>query len=175
MMPTPHCPECGARVPEDLTCQDHFYQMLYWENEFPGHGVVHHLAVLCYYLQHPSFYSPEGLQAGLGLLVDFVERGETPQHSRQRNRERVSSGQRSWKITARPGSRGVYAHPIVWRMTAADVTGAGAEKYIVSVRQWAASMLEDLRASGNLGGGAPAVETAARIAKPHFVRLKKAG
>ena len=123
--------------------------MLYWENEFPGHGQVHHLAVLCYYLQHPSLYSPEGLAAGMRLLVDFIERGISPQESRRQNREKVNSSNRSWKVTARPGYRGAYTHPVGWRMTAADVINAGAENYIASVQQWARLMLEDLKTSGN--------------------------
>jgi hypothetical protein len=28
------------------TCQDNFYQMLYWEAENPALGIVHHLMVL---------------------------------------------------------------------------------------------------------------------------------
>src|SRR5512145_2930017 len=71
----PHGPECNAPWQEGQTCQDHFHQMLFWENEHPPLGEVHHLMVLCYHLQHPSLYAPEGLEYAKGLLVDFIERG----------------------------------------------------------------------------------------------------
>jgi hypothetical protein len=123
--------------------------MLYWENEFPGHGVVHHYAVLCYYLQHPSLYSREGLAEGLNLLRKFSA-GATTQQTRAANRDRVDSGKREFKISARPGNQGTYAHPPAWRMRAADVIAAGPEAYIESVNAWARTCKEDLERSGNL-------------------------
>jgi hypothetical protein len=144
------CPECGSAWRDGQTCQDHFHQMLYWEFENPDLGVVHHLMVLCYHLQHPSLYSPEGLRYSMQLLVDFVERGVSPQESRQRSRAIVDSGNRKWKITATPTSRGSYAHPIQWPMTAADVIAGGADHYCENVRAWARSMFEMLNATGNL-------------------------
>src|SRR5262245_38185795 len=92
------CSECGSAWRDRQTCQDHFHQMLYWEFEYPDLGVVHHLMVLCYHLQHPSLYSPEGLRYSMQLLVDFVERGVSPQESRQRSRVIVDSANRKWKI-----------------------------------------------------------------------------
>jgi hypothetical protein len=32
------CSECGAIWHEEQTCQDHFHQMLFWENENPRDG-----------------------------------------------------------------------------------------------------------------------------------------
>lgn len=142
----PKCPECGAQLREGVTCEDYFYQMLFWENEFPENGEVHHLAVLCYHLQHPSRYSPEGLRYALGLLADFVERGRDPQEVRRRSRDSVDSGSRSWKITGRPGAQGAYPRPVRWKMTAADVVAGGAEQYRASVRAWARATLAAARA-----------------------------
>lgn len=138
------CPECGAPWLNDLTCRDHFHQMLYWENEDPARGEVHHLMVLCYHLQHPSLYSAEGLAAGRRLLDDFVANGLTPQEVRRHQRERVASGNRAWSITARDGNRGAYELPVEWKITAADVVAAGAEQYCASVRAWATSIHQDL-------------------------------
>ena len=47
------CPECGAVLHDGETCEAYFHQMLFWEAENPANGEVHHLAVLCYHLQHP--------------------------------------------------------------------------------------------------------------------------
>ena len=68
----PRCPDCGAALNDDQPCETYFHQMLYWEAEFPALGVVHHLMVLCYHLQHPHLYSARTLTDAQGMLVDFV-------------------------------------------------------------------------------------------------------
>ena len=147
-----HCPECRAPWTSGKRCEDLFYQMLAWEWEDPRISVVHHLMVLSYHLQHPSLYSPEGLSAGKQLLVDFLERRVTPEEARRRNRGAMDSGERGFKITARPGRQGAYEHPVPWTLTTTDVIAAGMERYIESVTAWAHSILDALRASGNLSG-----------------------
>lgn len=91
-----------------------------------------------------------GLELAKELLVDFVRRGVRPEQARRKNRDRVDSGRRKEKITARPGLQGAYRHPVRWGMTAADVTAAGMAAYVESVRSWAEKTLEALVASGNL-------------------------
>ena len=140
------CPECGAQQPGGHTCQDDFYQMLYWEAENPANGAVHHLTVLAYHLQHPSLYAPEGLQEAQHLLTEFVERGTTPEQIRQQNHERVDSGKRDWPIKARPGAQGTYTSPVTWTKTAADVVARGEPNYCDSVRAWAQSIHETFKA-----------------------------
>ncbi|RPI32219.1 MAG: hypothetical protein EHM70_09470 [Chloroflexota bacterium] len=144
METTPSCPECKAVWRDGITCQDHFYQMLFWENENPALGEVHHLMVLSYHLQHPSLYSPDGLKVSMGLLDDFLVKGLSTKQVRKRNRDVVDSGNRSWKIKARPDSHGSYDAPVTWTMTAADVVANGAEGYIDSVRSWAESIRKSL-------------------------------
>jgi hypothetical protein len=145
-MDTPHiCPECGAQHFNGTTCQDDFYQMLFWEAEDSRLGEVHYLMVLCYHLQHPSLYAPEGLTYALGLLTDFVERGLSPAQVHQRSRAALDSGTRKWKVTATASSKGAYDCPIDWTMTAADVVAAGMSNYCDSVRKWAASVHESLK------------------------------
>ncbi len=131
------CPECGAHCPPSTTCETYFHQMLFWEVEFPHYGVVHHLMVLCYHLQHPSLYSPDGLAAGIQLLTTFVRDGISPADVRRSNRDKVNSLNRDWKITARPDSKGSYPYPVAWTMTAADVVAHGSDHYCDSVREWA--------------------------------------
>jgi len=145
-----HCPECGATWDEGQTCQDHFHQMLFWENEYSGYGEVHHLTVLCYQLQHPGLYSPEGLRAAMHLLDDFLEHGVTTEDVRTHLRSALDSGQRTWKVKGTPASHGAYNPPIQWTMTAANVIATGADNYCDSVRTWARSTYETLKASGNL-------------------------
>lgn len=144
------CPECGASWADGKTCEQDFHQMLFWEAENPALGVVHHLMVLCYHLQHPSLYSPDGIKTGKDLLVGFLEQGLSPQEIRRRNSAQLDSGARKFKITARPGSIGSYEHPVKWTMTAADVTAGGADHYIDNVQAWARSVYDALVKSGNL-------------------------
>ena len=149
MMPT-HCPECGVDWSE-ATCEQNFHQMLFWEQADMVHlGVVHHLMVLTYHLQHPGLYSPDALKHSMGLLVDFVARGVTPQQVRQRDRDKVDSGKRTFRIKGTPESHGTYDHPVAWTMTAADVVAGGVEHYVENVRTWAQSVYDDLARSGNL-------------------------
>jgi hypothetical protein len=145
------CPACGAAWRDDLTCQDHFYQALSWESEYPDQTrAVHHLLVLCYHLQHPHLYSPQGLAGAWQLLGAFVDGQVTPQHMRRQQRGMVDSGKRAWKITGTPEARGAYAHPIHWPLTVEHVTAGGLDGYSERVQAWARSALEALKASGNL-------------------------
>ena len=149
-MPTPaRCPACGADWADAPPCTEHFHQMIGWELDHQLYD-VHHLLVLCYYLQHPELYSPDGLAYAQKLLVDFVEGGVSPQAMRQRIGGVVDSGTRAFKITGTPESHGSYAHPVRWTLRAADVTAAGIDHYYASVRQWAAATLQALRELGNL-------------------------
>ena len=140
----PTCPDCHAFLSDHLTCQDHFHTLLYWENEVPEYGEVHHLTVLCYHLQHPGLYSPEGLQYARKLLADFLAGGLSPAKVRRQQRDQVDSGKRQFKITSSPGSQGAYPTPIHWSMTVADVVAAGKARYPVSVRAWAESIFHTL-------------------------------
>jgi hypothetical protein len=119
--------------------------MLFWEAETPAYGEVHHLMVLCYHLQHPSLYSPEGLREGLRLLAAFLDEGLTPQQVRRDNRARVDSSRRKWKIKGTAAAHGAYDPPIEWTMTAADVVTGGAANYCENVWRWARSVQEAIK------------------------------
>jgi hypothetical protein len=146
------CPECGAPWRDGMTsCQETMHQLLAWEFENPHMNYdVHHLMVLSFYLQHPSLYSPDGLAGALQLLVDFLESGLPPQEVRKRDKDRLDSRRRSWKIGGKEGSQGTYKNPVHWTMVAADVVAGGANGYEQNVRRWAQSILDALSASANL-------------------------
>ena len=58
-------------------------------------------------------------------LVEFVEKGVTPQAVRRRDARALDSGVRRHKIKGTAGLHGAYARPVAWTMTAADVVAAG--------------------------------------------------
>ena len=134
----------------DTTCENNFHQMLYWEHENPANGAVHHLTVLCYHLQHPHLYSQRGLEEGMNLLVEFVERGTSLMQIRKQNAERVNSKNRNWNIKASADSHGAYIHPVHWTMTGVDVVAGGIDNYCENVRAWAESMLKNLQETENI-------------------------
>ncbi|NTV35927.1 MAG: hypothetical protein HGA53_03145 [Anaerolineaceae bacterium] len=144
------CPECGAKWAERLTCQEAFVQMMGWELETPSAYAVHHLMVLCYHLQHPSLYTPDGLTRAMKLLIDFMDNNLSPQSARDRDRDLVDSTRRTWKISGRSGMRGSYSSRMYWNFTAADVIAGGKENYNNNVAAWARSTLNSLRDTGNL-------------------------
>ena len=147
----PRCPDCGAAWQGNLTCQDHFHQCLSWESESPDQPrAVHHLLVLCYYLQHPQLYSAQGLEEAKQLLTAFVEQAARPGDVRQQQRATVDSGTRTWKIIGTPTSHGAYAHPIQWPIPIVDVTAGDLDGYLDRVRAWARATLEALKTTGNL-------------------------
>jgi hypothetical protein len=145
------CPECGENKSDGQTCADAFHVLLAWEWEFEMQD-VHHLLVLCYHLQHPSLYSPDGLKSALELLIAFVEAEMSPQEMRRQIWQRINSGQRDFKITARPDAHGIYAKPVLWEMRVWDCVRAGHENYYRIVRTWSESVFSPLKASGNLAG-----------------------
>ena len=138
------CPECGAALADGRTCAGDFHQLLFWENEEPARGTVHHLMVLCYHLQHPSLYSAEGLAHARRLLDDFVNGGLSPEEARRRQRAAVDSGGRGWSVTARPGNQGAYQRPPAWQLRAQDVVAGGPDHYLENVRRWAGVIVRDL-------------------------------
>lgn len=136
------CPECGARWQDGVTCREHFERMLAWEFEDPaGAGRVHHLTVLCYGIQHPSLYSLQGLAEAKALLVAFVERGESPASVRRRNRQRLDSGRRTWKIA---GTAALSQRPVRWPVTIAEVAPGDPTGYCARVEAWARSICQIL-------------------------------
>jgi hypothetical protein len=102
--------------------------------------------VLCYHLQHPSLYSPEGLTWARNLLTEFVEHGTSPGEVRRLNRSKLDSGKRDWKITGTPTAHGSYSHPVHWSTTVGYIVAGGPPNYCDNVRTWARSINEELRA-----------------------------
>lgn len=150
-MNTSRCDECGAVLTEGTTCRDHLNTMIAWDFEdFLGAGQVHHLTVLCYNLQHPRVYSKKGLTDALEFLNEFVNKNVSFAEHDLRNRKRLSSGVREWKITGTEDDHGSYSPVPAWTIRASDVALAGREGYVERVNEWSRSVSSDLRLAGIL-------------------------
>ncbi|MCB9421795.1 MAG: hypothetical protein H6667_18490 [Ardenticatenaceae bacterium] len=114
--------------------------MLFWENENPANGTVHHLTVICYHIQHPSLYSPEGLNYAKQLLAAFLVEKLSPDEIRKRSRAQVDSSQRTWRIKGTPDHHSDHPHSITWTITAVDVIASGSKNYCANVERWARSI-----------------------------------
>jgi hypothetical protein len=143
------CPVCGATLEDGQACIDYFHIILGWELDYQLYD-VHHLAVLSYYLQHPALCSPEWLEGAKTQLVDFLEKGVTPQQMRKQISKSVASDTRTFKIAGTPEHHGEYQHAVVWQMRVDDVVRGEIDDYYASVQRWAAGILDTLRASGNM-------------------------
>ena len=143
------CAECGADL-NGKACLEYFNKMLAWDfADFAGVGQVHHLTVLCYYLQHPGKYSTEGLKKAIGILKDVLEGNLTDKDLYREESEVFSSSKRTWKVSGTPENHGVYSPKVKWTLTVSDVVQGGLEKYPENVRKWAQLIYKDLKASGN--------------------------
>lgn len=135
------CPLCGAVSTDGRTCEEQFHAFLFLESQYmEAAAQVHHLMVASYMLQHNA-YSDEGRAGVIGLMEDWLERGITPQQSRQQQRDRVNSGNRNWKITGTSS-----AHFTSWPMTAMDVNSDDPAQYVKDVEAWARAVLGAIRA-----------------------------
>jgi hypothetical protein len=151
----PTCPLCHANLPPNQSCQDIFDQCLALEFEHPSaFGAVHHLTVLCYYLQH-NLYSPQGWLEGRRLLERFVQEGASPDEVRKQAGPRLQSGKRSWRVTGgekEPGGEDLPdeklpgVESLSWSRTIASLRLDDPQIYCAGVRLWAESVLLDSQA-----------------------------
>lgn len=135
------CPHCGAVIAPYEQCRDRFDLCLAKEFENPAaFGVVHHLTVVCYMLQHNE-YSREGWLDARKMLAQFVREGMDPSAMRKQNCATLDSGNRKWSIAR--GAKLDRVENIVWTRTIADVRLDDAETYCADVKLWASSVLKD--------------------------------
>jgi hypothetical protein len=132
------CPECGA---PDALCQTRFDEFLILEFTDAGYGIVHHLTVAAYMVQHSSKMTPEGWKYERDLLREFIVEKKTPATIRKQIKDTVDSGKRTFKIKSKTGL------PVIdkktWRKTIMDVRAENADVYCEDIVAWAQSVLEE--------------------------------
>lgn len=130
------CPECGAT---DSACENRFHEFIIKEFEDAGYGIVHHLTVAAYMLQHSSKLTKEGWLFERGLLREFLIEKKPPAYIRKQNRDVVDSGKRTFKIAEKDGLPKISRTK--WTKTIMNVRMENAEVYCADVEAWAMSVL----------------------------------
>lgn len=150
-MTLPICSECGTRLQVGKECRDYFNQMLEWDFANPiVFGQVHHLTVLCYYLQHPSQYSVKGLKKAIHILQKVVENNLSDTDIYQEESDIFSSSNRNWSVTGSHNDFGKYTPEIKWTLTVSEIVKDGIAKYPQQVKEWSRAIYTDLKVTGNL-------------------------
>jgi len=137
------CPECGAQLDDDATCQSIFDNFLALDFSDPAYGEVHFLTVACYMIQH-NRYSDEALLWIRPQLHAFLAEGVNPAEIRRRAAVETGNGQRDWKVVRSPQAR--LLPKVLWQITIVDVAvhAANAASYREWVRRWGESTLKQM-------------------------------
>ncbi len=141
---TQPCPECGAILAEDNSCQTIFDSFLVLEFSDSGYGKVHMLTVACFMIQHGR-YSDEALIWIEQQLRAYLEEGIPTDQIRQMAAKETNQSRRAWRVNRRPDAP--QLPKIAWSMTIADVASSyqDAESYCELVTQWARITLREMR------------------------------
>jgi hypothetical protein len=136
------CPDCGAGMKDDLTCQEMYDELLAREFSDPACGKVHHLTVLCYDIQHPGSFSQESLDWSISALTAAVQEQLGGDDLLRVNRKRLAE-EKGAAILRKDGSLSEVLRDH-WTMTVADVYAASPEGHADRVRAWARVIVGDL-------------------------------
>ena len=154
------CPDCGAPLPESGSCQDYLHELLFLEAQVPGGpgAEPHFLAVASFNLQHPSAFLPSALMGLRQTVADVLAGRATLDDARRRARHGARGPARVRRradTTLSNGDRlGLRAWPTSWPITVIDVCRVPPERYVESVRRWAASIIDVLDAHPTLASDA---------------------
>jgi len=138
------CPECGAILTDELTCESVFNKFLALEFTDVEYGAVHLLTVACYMIQHNQ-YSQEGLIWISQTLDDYLIKNIPVEKIRKQTSQAASREHRNWRIRAQKGK----LHPvrIPWSMTIIDVASQyhDADSYRNLIKKWARTTLQEMQ------------------------------
>jgi hypothetical protein len=124
------CPGCRA-----VGCEARFHACLVADFSDPTYGIVHHLVVAAYGLQH-GWYTEQATPWMVEFVRSHLDR-EPTDHDR-RDVRRVTDG--AMQVRAR-ASRVPH---VPWAHSIADVDVRSAEAYVSTVRTWAGSVARSL-------------------------------
>lgn len=129
------CANCGA-----FDCEGSFHACLAADFTAPDYGVVHHLVVSAYGLQH-GWYTAEAEPGMVDFLLSHLDR---PPSDHDRRTIRAATDGPVQVRARQPHSRNVD-----WEHHVGDIDRSSAEAYVTSVRKWTASIATKLLDEGH--------------------------
>lgn len=138
------CPECGAPWTAEDNCTTRFHHFMALEMTNADYGVVHHLTVAAYMLQHPSQLSQRGWLEERALLKQFLVDGLSPAAVRAQHRHELDSGKRDWSLKKIPCLE--LPPTFSWALTILSVDDSTPERYRRDIEIWARQVLQDASA-----------------------------
>ena len=111
----------------------------------------HFLAVASFNLQHPATFLPSALMGLRQTVADVLAGRATVDDARRRARHGASGStrvrRRADTVLSHDDQLVLRAWPTSWPITVLDVCRVPPERYVESVRRWAASIIEVLDAN----------------------------
>ena len=166
------CLECGAPVPADGACLNHFHALLVLEGTFAGAAgsILHFYAVACSNLQHPDSVGLtaeafEGLRRNLADALD----GKASVVELRRCTRLATNG--LTRVRRRSGDPPVDWYRGSWPENVTDVLTATAVTYPDLVEAWARSIRATLDMVAPSGSDWQELATASRARRERFQRL----
>ncbi len=139
---TYRCQECGGLYAENEGCATQFGLMLEREFVDPAYGVVHHLTVAGYMLQHATRLSRRGWLEMRRLLRKHLREGVDVEGLKRHIRASGVTSLKGWSLKP-DGTRMDEAIGFAWSETVATIDLSSAESYCEGVSRWADSVLND--------------------------------
>jgi hypothetical protein len=138
------CPECGAVLNGDDTCQTIFDSFLVLEFTDPAYGMVHMLTVACFMIQHGRC-SDEALRWIEQKLRANLEEGISTERIRQQAYLEADQEVRNWKVNRQLSEP--LLPKVAWSVTIADVASNAqdAESYCDWVKRWGRATLQEMK------------------------------
>ncbi len=145
---TYRCPECGGLYDEADGCATQFGLMLEREFVDPAYGIVHHLTVAGYMLQHATRLSRRGWLEMRALLRKHLREGVDVEGLKRHIRAAGVTSFKGWSFKP-DGTRMDEAIGFAWSQTIATIDLSSGERYGDDVRRWADSVLAEAESIGD--------------------------
>lgn len=145
---TYRCPECGGLYDEADGCATQFGLMLEREFVDPTYGIVHHLTVAGYMLQHATRLSRRGWLEMRALLRKHLREGVDVEGLKRHIRAAGVTSFKGWSFKP-DGTRMDEAIGFAWSQTIATIDLSSGERYGDDVRRWADSVLAEAESIGD--------------------------
>lgn len=137
------CPICGADWRTGMTCEDAYHILIAREFVDPLAGMVHHLTVLCYMIQHDQ-YTQSAYDWARASLEKIILQNLTTDELRLSARS--FARQKQTGIVRNPNTPSVVRPKTAWTMTVVDAAQAtDSKEHVALVKSWARAVWDAIK------------------------------